>query len=122
MRSICRAMVRRCLTNKKKDRTQNILGYSPNDLKDHLESLFYGDMCWDILNWEIHHIKPLDTFNFINEDGTDNYEAIREANVLDNLVPLFKEDHKKLNVLYTSEGKWLNLEEIQKVIIGKNND
>ena len=118
MKGICRAMVRRCLTNKKKDRTQNILGYSPNDLKEHLESLFYGDMCWEVQNWEIHHIRPLDTYSFINEDGTDNYEAVREANVLDNLIPLFKEDHKKLSVLYTSEEKWLNKEEIQQMFMG----
>ena len=117
MRKLCRAMVRRCLTNKKKDRTQNILGYSPSDLKKHLESLFYGDMCWDVLNWEIHHIRPLDTYNFINEDGTDNYEAVREANVLDNLVPLFKEDHKKVTILYTSEKKWLNKEEIEQMFM-----
>ena len=75
-------------------------------------------MCWEVQNWEIHHIIPLNTFNFINEDGTDNYEAVREANVLGNLVPLFKEDHKKLNVLYTSEGKWLSKEEIQQMFIG----
>ena len=117
MRSICRAMVRRCLTNKKKDKTQIILGYSPKELKEHLESLFYGDMCWEVLNWEIHHIRPLETFNFINEDGTDNYEAVREANVLDNLMPLFKEDHKKLTLLYNSEKKWLSEEEIKDSII-----
>ena len=118
MKALCRAMVRRCLKNKKKDRTQVILGYSPNDLKEYLESLFYGDMCWDVLNWDIHHVKPIDTFNFINEDGTDNYSAIREANVLNNLVPLFKEDHKKLSILYRSEGKWLSKEEIKQMFMG----
>lgn len=118
MRNLCRAMVRRCLTNKKKDKTQNILGYSSIDLKEYLESLFYGDMCWEVQNWEIHHIKPLDTFNFINEDGTDNYEAVREANVLSNLVPLFKEDHKKVTILYTSEKKWLSKEEIEQMFMG----
>lgn len=118
MRALCRAMVRRCLTNKKKDRTQNILGYSPNDLKEHLESLFYGDMCWDTLNWDIHHIRPVDTYNLINEDGTDNYEAVKEANVLDNLIPLFKEDHKKLSILYVSEKRWLSKEEIKQMFMG----
>ena len=59
---------------------------------------------------------------FINEDGTDNYDAIREANKLTNLFPLFIEDHKKLTNLYNSESRWLNKEEIKEFIIGKDND
>lgn len=100
----CRDFVHRCLSSKKLHNTRKVLGYTPQELRDHLESFFYGGMNWEVQNWEIHHIKPLTTFNFLNEDGTDNYETIREANCLDNLVPLFKEDHKKLTAMYTSEG------------------
>lgn len=112
----CRDFVHRCLKSTKLHRTNAILGYTPEELKKHLESNFYGDMSWEVQNWEIHHIRPLDTFNFLNEDGTDNYEAIREANSLDNLVPLLREDHKKVTALYNSEKKWLSKEEIKQTI------
>ena len=114
----CRDFVHRCLTSKKLYSTRKVLGYTPNDLREHLEANFYGNMNWEVQNWEIHHIRPLTTFNFLNEDGTDNYEAIKEANCLDNLIPLLEEDHKKLTALYTSEGKWLSKEEIQQMFIG----
>lgn len=115
----CRDFVHRCLTSTKLYRTHSILGYTPEELRKHLEANFYGTMNWEVQNWEIHHIRPLGTFNFLNEDGTDNYDAIREANKLDNLFPLFKEDHKKLTNLYNFEKKWLTLEEIQRLVKGK---
>ena len=115
----CRDFVHRCLKSTKLHRTSAILGYTPEELKKHLESNFYGDMSWEVQNWEIHHIRPLTTFNFLNEDGTDNYDAIREANCFNNLVPLFEEDHKKLTAMYTSEGKWLSKEEIRQMFIGE---
>ena len=112
----CRDFVHRCLSSKKLHSTRKILGYTPQELRDHLESLFYGDMNWDVQNWEIHHIRPLTTFNFLNEDGTDNYDAIKEANSLDNLIPLLKEDHKKITVLYNFRGKWLSKDEIKEFL------
>lgn len=118
MSRLCRKYVYRCLNNKKKKRTEEILGYSFNELKEHIESQFYNGMNWEVQNWEIHHIRPLDTFNFLNEDGTDNYEVIKEANCLDNLIPLFKEDHRRITTMYISEKKYLSREEIQKMFIG----
>ena len=115
----CRDFVHRCLESPKLYRTQSILGYTPEDLRKHLESRFYGNMNWEVRNWEIHHIKPLDTYNFLNEDGTDNYDVIREANKLSNLFPLFIEDHKKLTNLYNSENKWLKEEEIKEFVKGE---
>ena len=115
----CRDFVHRCLTSTKLYRTHSILGYTPEDLRRHLENNFYGDMNWEVQNWEIHHIKPLDTFNFVNEDGTDNYDAIREANCLSNLIPLLKEDHKQVTAIYNSRGKWLSRQEIKELIVGE---
>ena len=114
----CRDFVHRCLNNKKLYRTYKILGYTPNDLRKHLEINFYGNMNWEVQDWDIHHIRPLDTFNFLNEDGTDNYDVIREANNLDNLIPLFKEDHKKVTALYLSENRYLSKEEIKQMFMG----
>ena len=117
LRRKCRGFIHRCIENKKVYKTFHILGYTPSDLKNRLESLFYDNMSWDNYSeWEIHHIRPLETFNFIKEDGTDNYDVIREANSLNNLIPLFIEDHKKLTFLYSSEKKWLSEEEIKEFI------
>ena len=49
----------------KKDTTENILGYSPLDLKNHLETYFNDNINW--LNcgkngWEIDHIIPINNF------------------------------------------------------------
>ena len=51
-------------------------------------------------------------------DGTDNYNVIREANSLDNLIPLLREDHKKVTAVYNSEGRWLSRQEIEQMFIG----
>lgn len=119
MARICRKYVQRCLSNKKVKRTEEALGYSFKDLKEHIESQFYNDMSWSNTDaWEIHHIIPLDSFNFLNEDGTDNYEVIKEANALGNLIPLFKEDHKKVTAFYLSEKRWLSKEEIKQMFVG----
>lgn len=114
----CRDFVHRCLTGTKLYRTHSILGYTPEELRKHLEANFYGTMNWEVQNWEIHHIKPLDTFNFLNEDGTDNYDVIREANCLSNLIPLLKDDHKKVTAVYNSSGKWLSRQEIEQMFVG----
>lgn len=114
----CRDFVHRCLSSKKLHSTRKVLGYTPQELRDHLEVNFYGNMNWEVQNWEIHHIRPLTTFNFLNEDGTDNYDVIREANSLSNLLPLFAEDHKRITALYISEKKWLSKEEIKQMVIG----
>ena len=116
---LCRKYVRRCLNNEKTKRTEEILGYSFEELKEYIESQFYGGMSWDNASmWEIHHIVPLDSFNFLNEDGTDNYDIVRKANSLDNLIPLFKKDHKKVTAFYISEKKGLSKEEIKQMVIG----
>ncbi len=69
---------------KKINNTQTILGYSAQDLKIHLESLFTKDMNW--LNygkeWVVDHIKPVSKFN--------KDEDIKVVCALSNLQPLNK--------------------------------
>lgn len=101
-----RRMVHRCIKTKKSRRTIDILGYSAMDLKEHLESLFHDGMSWENRKeWEVHHIKPLYEFNLVNEDGSPNYDAIREANALENLVPLYKGEHSKITADYLKDIK-----------------
>jgi hypothetical protein len=73
---------------KKTSRTENQLGYSSEDLKIHIESLFLEGMSWENYgDWHIDHIRPLSTFNE-NDDAS-------LVNSLDNLKPLWREDNLK---------------------------
>ena len=51
--------------------------------------------------WHIDHIKVCASFNFVNEDGSVNQEAIKECWKLDNLQPLYAEDNM-------SKSSWYN--------------
>ena len=93
--SQCRDFVYRCLKSKKTKHTFDILGYTPEMLKQRLEINFKSDMNWDNHGtlWHIDHIKPLCKFNFVLPDGTPDYEQIRLANSLANLKPLYVQEN-----------------------------
>jgi hypothetical protein len=58
------------------------LGYSAQDLKDHLEKQFKEGMCWENYGeWHIDHIRPISSF-----DKNDDPKII---NALSNLQPLW---------------------------------
>ena len=86
-----RKLLWRCLNyfnNPKEDKTINLLGYSPIQLKEHLESLFTEGMSWNNYGeWHIDHIKPVSSFN------KDTHPSI--VNALSNLQPLWAEDNLK---------------------------
>lgn len=93
LRCIVSTAVRRSLLNEKDDSIRNILGYSIEELKEHLEAQFEDWMTWDNLGltaktykqtWQIDHIKPVNTFNI-----TDMYcEDFKKCWALENLRPL----------------------------------
>jgi len=76
----------------------DILGYTKEELKNHLEKQFTNDMSWkDFRNGKIHidHIKPQSLFNL--KDIND----IKECWSLDNLQPLWAKDNiRKSNKYY----------------------
>ena len=47
--------------------------------------------------YDIHHIKPLHTFNFINKDGTTNLKEVGKAFAPENHIILTKEEHKEIH-------------------------
>ena len=54
----------------KKEKTFDIIGCTPNELKQHLESQFKEGMTWEnhgMYGWHIDHIKPL----YFGEDDTE---------------------------------------------------
>lgn len=77
---------------------ESIVGYTGEDLKAHIESLFKDGMSWENRSeWHIDHIRPLASFNF---DGPDHPE-FKQAWALENLQPLWalenQKKHAKLN-------------------------
>jgi hypothetical protein len=67
--------------------TQESLGYSADELKSHIETLFTEGMSWDNHGeWEIDHIFPLSKF--------DPETPVNIVNSLQNLQPLWKEENR----------------------------
>lgn len=76
--------------NSKNNMYENLLGYTTNDLKKHLESKFKNGMNWIEFNKgniHIDHIKPQSMFNL------QNINEIKECWSLKNLQPLWAEDN-----------------------------
>ena len=66
----------------------NKLGYSPLELKEHIESLFLEGMSWeDTSSFHIDHIYPVS--RYLSEGVTD--PAV--INALTNLAPMYPEDN-----------------------------
>jgi hypothetical protein len=73
---------------RKNNTTFYIIGCLPNQLKEHLEKQFNGNMSWDNYGkWHIDHIIPLSSAK--NED-----EVYKLCNYT-NLQPLWAEDNLK---------------------------
>lgn len=101
----CREMIHRTLNliGKNKDEsTFQLLGYTAEELKNHLESLFIDGMSWENFGeWHIDHIYPIN--RFINEGITD--PAV--INSLSNLRPMWAEDNiAKGNLLFE---EWMKI-------------
>lgn len=88
--NICRRHLRRVIkaTNTQKEsNTFNILGYSPLDLRFHIESFMLEGMSWDNYGstWHIDHMTSIAQ---MIKDGIDDPAII---NALDNLRPMWAE-------------------------------
>ena len=92
-RSVLRNTIKR-LDTSKQNKTNELLGYSALQLKEHIEKQFTDGMTWDNWGeWHIDHIKPVSKF--------DKSEKISIINSLDNLRPLWaKENLTKSNKFY----------------------
>lgn len=74
------------INSEKITRTSDILGYTPLELKKHLEYLFKDGMNWENYGeWHVDHIKPICKF--------DNSELPSVVNALENLQPLWAKDN-----------------------------
>ena len=94
VRSLLGSQIRRIKTNNPKTMAvkSGLLGYTPHQLKSHLEAQFEQDMSWENYGelWEIDHIKPVSKFKL--------GERLCIVNALENLRPLPKfENNLKSN-------------------------
>ena len=87
-----KSRIRQICSNKKIKKTLNfneILGTDKEGLKNHLESLFYGDITWENYidkMWEVDHIIEL--------KNIQTFEDLIRLCHYTNLQPLLTEDHK----------------------------
>lgn len=82
------AALRRAI-KKNHQATFDILGYTTDDLRLHLESLFQPGMSWENYGseWHIDHVIPKSWFRLETEAGIDEYE-LKACWALANLQPL----------------------------------
>jgi len=81
-------LITRRFGGKKESTTYEILGYSAEQLKEHLETLFTDGMSWENWGeWHIDHKIPVSKF----EKDTDP----KIVNSLSNLQPLWASDNIK---------------------------
>lgn len=70
----------------------NYVGCTPAELRVHLEKAFKPGMNWGtygVKGWHIDHVRPLSSFQLINEDGSLNQEELSRAMHFTNLQPLW---------------------------------
>ena len=91
-RSLLKSTIRR-LNQVKKNKTITLLGYSPLDLKQHIENQFTNGMSWtNHGEWHVDHIKDVSSFP---EDTPPNI-----VNALSNLRPLWATTREINGVVY----------------------
>lgn len=85
--------------NLKSHSTKELLGCSIQECRNYLENQFKPEMTWDNYGkvWEIDHIKPCSSFNFLNKD--DQHKCFHYTN----LQPLFKTTKIAQNLGYLDE-------------------
>jgi hypothetical protein len=70
---------------------ENLVGYTVEQLKDHLEKRFLPGMSWgNYGDWEIDHIVPIAAHNYETPDDID----FMRCWALSNLRPLWKSDNR----------------------------
>ena len=81
----------------KTNKTFALLGYTIEELMNHLENQFTEGMTWDNYgNWHVDHKKPMTLFEFTSTDD----EGFKECWSLDNLQPLWEKDNLSKGTRY----------------------
>ena len=84
--SICKSLKK----NKNGRHWEDLVGYTLDDLKKHLEKLFDENMTWDNCGkWHIDHKTPISAFNFTQPEHKD----FKKCWALKNLQPMWAESN-----------------------------
>lgn len=87
-----RGALRRVLTREKSARTEVMLGYTRQEIEQHIEKQFQRGMSWaNYGEWHIDHIIPI--AHFLN-NGIEDPAVI---NCLSNLRPIWADENHKKN-------------------------
>ena len=85
------ARLKQRLINKNKKSTFDILNYTVDELKEHLEVLFETGMTWDNYgDWEIDHVTPDSWFVYNSMEDKE----FQKSWALKNLQPKWKKDNR----------------------------
>jgi len=88
LRTAAKNFIRRCLFPKNGCSSFDLLGYSCQDFRSHIELRFQEGMSWKNYGlWEIDHVFPISRF--------PANTPISVINSLENLQPLWKKDNRK---------------------------
>lgn len=95
LRAVVRTSVHQALRGKKGWRKwQDILGYSTDELKAHLERQFLKGMSWENMGeWEIDHIVPVAAFVYETAEDAE----FKASWALTNLRPLWAGENRRKN-------------------------
>lgn len=76
--------------NKKRNSWEKLVGYTLDDLFNHLKNQFVGDMSWDNYgSWHIDHVKPKSLFEYKTAEDME----FKKCWALSNLQPLWAGDN-----------------------------
>ena len=90
--SAIRKALKRKGSSKNGNSWENIVGYTIQDLMEHLEKQFKEGMNWDNRNeWHIDHIRPISSFDYTSYED----EEFQECWSLENLQPLWAIENLK---------------------------
>lgn len=86
--------MRRCLKGNKKSKWLDLVSYTAEQLRNHIERQFPPKMGWhNMPKWHIDHILPLSSFRFDSEDDPE----FKAAWALTNLRPVWVEVNLRKN-------------------------
>jgi len=78
--------------NKSGQHWEQLVHYTLDDVRNHLERLFKDDMTWNNYgDWEIDHVIPVSAFDFNSPDDPQ----FKLCWALENLQPLWKRDNRR---------------------------
>ena len=99
-------------TSKAGGRTWNHLPYNPEELKQHVESLFQEGMSWENYGeWHVDHRKPCSSFDLVEEDEQRkcfHYTNLQPMWAIENLSKWASFDPEKFEWEWNGE-MWISL-------------